>query len=107
MAARKWFDRKMYPFMSLQVVIPIEALGALITLERTFIVRCLWGASIHLLHLRRMTAVEPGDHPRHAAGRHAHHRHLAIRAVYIGHYRTAHGRERVCGVWAYKMIRLL
>jgi hypothetical protein len=35
--AREWLDRKMYPLVSLQVVVPIEALWALVALERSVI----------------------------------------------------------------------
>ena len=35
MCAWEWLDREMYPLMSLQIVVPVEALGALITLERS------------------------------------------------------------------------
>lgn len=47
--AREWFNRKMYPLVPLQIVIPIEALRTLITLERSLVVCWLRLGAIHLL----------------------------------------------------------
>ena len=91
MPAREWLDRKVYPLVSLQVMISVEALRTLIAFERTFIMRCLRWCTIHLLHLGRMATVEPRDYPGHATIWHADHGHLTVRVVHIGHDRTTHG----------------
>lgn len=39
MPTRKRLDGKMYPFMSLEVMIPVETLWTLIALEGTFVMR--------------------------------------------------------------------
>ena len=107
MSTREGFDRKVYPFMSLEIVISVEALWTLIAFERAFIVWCLRWCSVHLLHLCRVPTVETGNHARHATVWHADHCHLPIRAVHVRHDRTAHGGERVCGVWAHVVVGLL
>ena len=79
-SARERLDCKVYPFMSLQVVIAIEALRTLIAPERAVVLwaRLLVVVSIHLLHVRRVAAVEAGAH---AMVHAAHHLHVAVGVV--------------------------
>ena len=56
-AARKGFHRKMYPFVPFEVMVSVETLGALITLERAFVERCL-RLAVQLLHLGSMPTVK-------------------------------------------------
>jgi hypothetical protein len=98
--AREGLDGQMNPFMTLQVVISIEALWALITFERAVVqgrglpvslmMRSM--TTIHMLHARQMAAIECGEE----AGLHvAHERHLPARIVHIGHDGPGHGGQRV------------
>lgn len=75
--------------MPFQVVIAIEALGALITLERSFVVRCLLGRPEHLLlQLSSMTRIVARHQPpRQTMALHSHQAHWVARIVYIGHDR--------------------
>jgi len=51
-------DSKVYPLMPLQIMISVEALRTLVTLEGPLAVwRLLW-VTVHLLHLCRMPTVE-------------------------------------------------
>lgn len=83
MAARKWLDSKMDSLVPFQVVIAVEALWALVALEWALIGRVgLWlGVSIHLLHLRSVTAIVAIHH---IAMHAAHKRQLGIGVVDIG-----------------------
>lgn len=97
MIAGKWFDGQMNALMSFKIVIPVERLRTLITLERTII---RWRrlavslmmrrmAAIHMLHACEVTAGEPWHH----AGSHVtHKRHLPIRIMYVRHDRSRHSR---------------
>jgi hypothetical protein len=62
MTTREWFDCQMYPLMSLEVMVTIEALRTLITLEWSIIVGRLrgrmWRAVVHVLKTGCVAAVE-------------------------------------------------
>ena len=72
MAAREWLNGQMYPLMSLQIVIAIEALRTLVASERSIVLRaCLLWMTIHVLPIRRSvstietrhdTVRQPTDH---------------------------------------------
>ena len=84
--------------MSLQIVIAIEALRTLVAPERAIVLgaRLLIVVSIHLLHVRRVAAVEARTH---AVVHAAHHLHVTIGVVDIGENSSG---ERVGGrpiVW--------
>ena len=84
MSAREWLDGQVDTLVSFQVVISVEALGALIAFERSVVlwIRLSLGVAIHLLHMRSMSAVEPLHHRRwHAANE----RNLAVGVADIGH----------------------
>ena len=76
----------MYPLVTLQVVVPVEALRALIAFERP-VVRCwllLVRVSEEVRHVRCVSAIEALHHARvHATN----HRHLAVRVVNVREYR--------------------
>jgi len=59
MTAREWLYGKMYPLVSLQIVVSVEALWALIATERAVVRRVRVSAlmSVKLLHLRHVSAV--------------------------------------------------
>ena len=70
MATREWLDGQVYPLVSLQVVVTVEALRALIATEWSVVgrvgVTCL--STVQVLHLCHMAAVERHSHlVRHAA----------------------------------------
>ena len=73
--------------MPLQVVISIEALRALVTLERTVVrgLLLLRMVSIHMLHASGVSAVETRYHPmRHST----HQSQLSVRIVDVRQYRS-------------------
>jgi len=82
MAAWEWLHSKMNALVSLQVVISVEALRALVATEWPVVsrVRMATLVSVHLLHLRHMAAVH--GH-RHLVGHVADKRELSIRIVDI------------------------
>lgn len=99
-AMRTWkrLHRQMYALMSFQVVIPVEALRALITLERPvvgrprLVDRVRRVPAVHLLHAGHVATVETGeDACLHATEQ----RHLAVWTVYVRHHRPVHRRQRV------------
>jgi hypothetical protein len=99
-AMRTWkrLHRQMYALMSFQVVIPVEALRALITLERPvvgrprLVDRVRRVPAVHLLHAGHVATVETGED----AWLHAtEQRHLAVWTVYVRHHRPVHRRQRV------------
>lgn len=82
--------------MSFQVMVAVETLRTLVALERTFVMRGLLLTAIHLLHLSAVPAVEPRDHAAwKAMGHRADHRHLAARAVHVGHDGAGHAAATV------------
>lgn len=97
---RTWkrLHRQMNALMSLQVVIPVEALRALIALERPVVgrprlVEGVWRMpAVHLLHAGHVATVEARENARlHAAQQ----RHLAVRTVDVRHDRPVHCRQRI------------
>lgn len=97
MGTREWLYRQMNSLVSLEIMIAVEALRTLITLERT-----IWGwrgktvgwrvASIEVLGICHMTAVESRQKSRlHTP----HHSHRTIRAVDVGHHGSVHRRKGV------------
>jgi hypothetical protein len=93
MAARERLHRQMDPLMSLQIVVAVERLWALITFE---------GSVILLLLLTWMMRVHRGSHLMwwilhiYATNK----CHLVSWAMYIGHDWTCHGGEVVSAVWS-------
>lgn len=91
MMAGERLHRQMDPFMSLQVVVPVETLRALVALEgsvvrRTrWVARVGWMAPVHLLH-GQLTAGEQ------ARLQIADERHLSVRIVHVRHHGSVHGR---------------
>ena len=97
MITGKGFDGQVNALMSFEIVISVERLRTLITLERAIIWRRRLAVSlmmrrmtaIHMLHACEVTAGEP----RHHAGSHVtHKRHLSIRIMYVRHDRSRHSR---------------
>lgn len=73
MPAWEGFDCKMYALMSLEIVIAVEALWALIASERSIVLRLsLLRVSVQLLDLSCVTTVESGDHAVWHAANHLH-----------------------------------
>ncbi len=92
-------DCKVDAAVSLQVVVPVEALRTLVALERPVVRRARASvhrmrrvSAIHLLHASHMSAVEAWENPR---LQRAHYRHLPTRAVDVGHHRSCHCRQRI------------
>lgn len=84
--ARERLDRQVDPLMTLQVVVPVEALRALIALERAIVRWCLVGSrmclAVDVAHTRRVPAIRESGH--HAAVVHAtDQRELAVRVVNV------------------------
>jgi len=98
MSAREGLDSQMNPLMTLQVMIAVEALGALVAFERSV---CggpgkagvgHWVRSVQMLRAGDVSTVETGKDARlHAS----HHRHGTIRAVDVGHSGPGHGGKGV------------
>lgn len=96
--ARERLHGQVNSLMTLQIMIPVEALGALITLERSVggwtrhtMVGC-WVRSIEMLRVGDVSTIESRQNARlHSS----HHRHGTIRAVDIGHDRARHCGERI------------
>jgi hypothetical protein len=85
--AWEWLDGKMDTLVSLEIVVTIETLRALIALEWTLVLRwCLSGWwAIHLLHGGCVTTVESRHHIRRkAADEHG----LTVGVVQVRHYRS-------------------
>lgn len=64
-SAWEWFDCEMYPLVSLQIVVSIEALWALIALKRSVVLRIglvSLRMAVHLLNVGCVPAVETRDH---------------------------------------------
>ena len=98
MSARERLDGQVNPLMTLQVMVAVEALGALVAFERSVgggprkAGMGHWVRSIQMLRAGDMSTVETGKDARlHAS----HHRHGTIRAVDIGHDGPGHGGEGV------------
>lgn len=93
MIAREGLHGQMNPLMALQIMIAIEALGALVTLEWSimgwWLLRCVcpW-LTVHRLWIGRKTTVE--CHGKHAMIHVSHHCHLCTWTVDIGHDRPGH-----------------
>ena len=79
----------MDPFVPFQVMVPVEALRALIALEWTFGQWCLL-LSIYLRHRRGMATVEVRHSPIHIVRYTSNQRHLSVGAMDIGHDGTRH-----------------
>lgn len=99
-------DSKMDPAVSLQVVIPVETLPALVALKRAVVGWAYAHAYTHahsVHRVRRMPAVhllhashQPAIEARQKSGlRRAHQRHLSAGAVDIGHDRAGHRRKAI------------
>jgi hypothetical protein len=81
--AREGLNSKMYPLMSLQVVVPVEALWTLVALERSVVGGRLLMLVIHeVRHGCSMSAVEA----RHHGGVTPNKRKLAIRVLDVREY---------------------
>lgn len=90
MAAREWLHGQMDPLVSLKIVVAIEGLWALVTLEWSVILLLLlpWMRYIHIVaHVLLRIAWHVHS---------AHHLHLVAGTVHIGHDRTTHRRQ---GIW--------
>jgi hypothetical protein len=90
----------MDPPVSLEIMIPVEALRALVALERAVIRRSARVARmrrvvtpIHLLHAGHMPAIEAWEEPR--LQRRSQERHLPAGAMDIRHDGPGHRRERI------------
>lgn len=95
MRTGKWLHSKVNPLVSLQIVIPIEALRALIAFEGPIIgyrlmMLLLLIVVVHVLGIRSVPTVELWHH---ALLHVADHRHLVARIMYIRHDGTLHGRK--------------
>jgi hypothetical protein len=94
-------DREMYPLMPLQVVIPVEALRALVASKRSVVLWCT--LLVHLLYLCRVSAVVIVDH----AVRHpAHHLQVAAWIADVGKNGTLHHTGWRVGVWSLVVLLL-
>lgn len=94
MSARERFDRKVNTLVPLQIMIAIEALRTLVTLERSIVVRLRLGRmrrAVHVLEVCCMAAVESSRH--HAVWQAAEEHRLTVRIVDVGQHR-AMGRIR-------------
>lgn len=98
MAARERLDGQMYPLVSLEVVVAVEALWALIASERSVVlwVGLLRMVAIQLVHGRGVTAVERWHHAmRHAA---SHQCNWTVWLVDIGEHRHRVAVRSMLGV---------
>ena len=77
MSAGEWLHCQMDSLVSLQVVISVEGLWALIALERTVVLGLLlvWMAAIHVVHVRWISVHVHSSYKCH----------LAARTVDVGH----------------------
>ena len=97
MSAREGLDGQMNPLMPLQIMIPVETLRALITLERSIRGRGSkamrwWMATIEMLCVGNMATIKARQKPwRHAP----HNGHRAVRAMNICHHGAVHRRQRI------------
>jgi hypothetical protein len=96
--ARERLHGQVNPLVALQVMIPVEALGALITLEwsiGSWTRHTMVGyrvSSVEMLGVGDVSTIETRQNARlHSA----HHRHGTIRAVDVGHDGTRHCGERI------------
>lgn len=90
-SARKRFNRQVNSFVSFQIVIAIEALRALIALERPLVVGGGGRTPVHL-HLSAVPAVKSGHHAARQTWRgHAEHGQLVTGAMEVGQDRTGEG----------------
>lgn len=80
-AARERLHRQVDALVALQVVVPVEALGALVALERTVVLLLLLLLAVVAVHVLHPTAHLVRVLHAHAA----HEGHLAAGAVYVGH----------------------
>jgi hypothetical protein len=78
MSTREWLHRQVNSLMALEIMIPVEALRALVTLERPIVMR--WCrlrlvriVVVHVLHVGGMPAVEV-----HKTGRETSHEHWRL-----------------------------
>jgi hypothetical protein len=96
--AGKRLDSQMYPLVSLQVVVPVEALWTLVAFERPIVCRWLlvrWMTE-EMRHSRCVAAVETRHHP----GMNAYQRELAVRVLNVGENRCLVCRVR----WRWSLI---
>lgn len=80
MAARERLHRQVDTLMPLEIVIPVEALGALVALEWAVIGRSGSRMTVHVLEARCVAGMESGYH----AG-HANQLHLPTRTMHVRH----------------------
>jgi hypothetical protein len=82
MVAGEWLDCQMNPLVSLQVMVAVETLWALVALEGSVICgRLLVGrVAEKMRHCRSVTAVEARHHSR----VYAYQRHLTVRVLHVG-----------------------
>lgn len=90
----------MYSLVPFEIMVPVEALRALIALERSIVVRSwLMMPCVQLVHLCTGPAVVSGhDVPGQPMVWHAEHRHLPARRLHIRDYRSADGGQVVEGI---------
>jgi hypothetical protein len=89
MAAREWLDRQVDALVALQIVVPVEALRALVALEGPVVLLLLLLLAVVSVHVLAAHGV---------AVLHVHapdERHLAAWLVHVGHDGPRHGREAV------------
>ena len=81
MPTREWFDSEMYPFVSLEIMVAVEALRALVAPERAIILRVrLLRMTVELLHLSCVSTIQTWYH----AMRHStNHLQMAVRIAYV------------------------
>lgn len=101
MGAGEGLHSQMDPLVALQIMIPVEALRALVTFEWSIgrggsQAMRWWVRSIHVLRVGDVSTVEPGQESRRHA---AHDRHGTIGVMYIGHDRPVHRRQRIRRPW--------
>jgi hypothetical protein len=95
MIAREWFHSQMNPLMSLQIMISIETLRALVAFEGPIVGCWLMMLQqliviVHVLGISSISAVELW----HQSMLHrANHRHLASWTMHVRHDCTLHGRQ--------------
>ena len=89
-AVRAWerLHRQVYPLVSLEIVVPVEGLRALVAFEWSLVRRRL---AVIAVHLRRMAARHVARVQRrvHALPGHAHHGHAIGMAMHVGENGTA------------------
>ena len=91
MAAREWLYCKMDALVALEIVIPVETLGALIALEWAIILLLRLAVGMSTVHTVMTTIAT--HHAAHSAA--ADHLHLRARVMDVGHDGPGHRWQRI------------